>query len=59
MSDNDGVQVSGQRDAGKCSAVQEVNVTVMLLMLFMCTTHFVFHCLWQIKFRYFEFLQYN
>ncbi len=27
MSDNDGVQVSGQRDAGKCSAVQLVTVT--------------------------------
>ncbi len=28
MSDNDGVQVSGQRDAGKCSAVQLVTVTI-------------------------------
>ncbi len=27
MSDNDGMQVSGQRDAGKCSAVQLVTVT--------------------------------
>ncbi len=31
MSDYDGVQVSGQRDAGKCSAVQLVTVTVRLL----------------------------
>ncbi len=29
MSDNDGVQVSGQRDAGKCSAVQLVTVTLV------------------------------
>ncbi len=27
MSDYDGVQVSGQRDAGKCCAVQLVTVT--------------------------------
>ncbi len=33
MSDNDGVQVSGQRDAGKCSAVQLVTVTVSSLDL--------------------------
>ncbi len=31
MSDNDGVQVSGQRDAGKCSAVQLVSVTSLHL----------------------------
>ncbi len=31
MSDNDGVQVSGQRDAGKCSAVQLVTVTSLHL----------------------------
>ncbi len=30
MSDNDGVHVSGQRDAGKCSAVQLVTVTQRL-----------------------------
>ncbi len=30
MSDYDGVQVSGQRDAGKCSAVQLVTVTQSL-----------------------------
>ncbi len=29
MSDYDGVQVSGQRDAGKCSAVQLVTVTIL------------------------------
>ncbi len=28
MSDYDGVQVSGQRDAGKCSAVLRVTVTL-------------------------------
>ncbi len=27
MSDYDGVQVSGQRDAGKCSAIELVTVT--------------------------------
>ncbi len=30
MSDYDGVQVSGQRDAGKCSAVQLVTVTKLM-----------------------------
>ncbi len=30
MSDYDGVQVSGQRDAGKCSAVELVTVTFSL-----------------------------
>ncbi len=30
MSDYDGVQVSGQRDAGKCSAVQQATVTYIL-----------------------------
>ncbi len=29
MSDYDGVQVSGQRDAGKCSAVELVTVTIL------------------------------
>ncbi len=30
MSDYDGVQVSGQRDAGKCSAVELGTMTVIL-----------------------------
>ncbi len=28
MSDYDGVQVSGQRDAGKCSAIELVTLTM-------------------------------
>ncbi len=34
MSDNDVVQVSGQRDAGKCSAVQLVTVTIILYYIY-------------------------
>ncbi len=30
MSDYDGVQVSGQRDVGKCSAIEPVTVTSVI-----------------------------
>ncbi len=42
MSDYDGVQVSGQRDAGKCSAVQLVTVTPIYIYIYTHTHIYIY-----------------
>ncbi len=37
----DGMQVSGKRDAGKCSAVQLVTVTIIIYLIYINLTYFV------------------
>ncbi len=44
MRDNDGVQVSGQRDAGKCSAVLRVTVTSWMCSQKICSNCMMLSC---------------